>query len=60
MDELKEELTNGSLTMDKDTGKIALDYTGMIGQLDGLRMAEEMILNIRDIIELNQEEEEKL
>lgn len=54
IDELRDAITDGSHIQEKDTNKIALDYTYSMGQLDGLRMGIEMIVEIK---ELTKEEE---
>ena len=51
MEELRELITNGSHIQDKDTGKIALDYTYSLGQLEGMRIAIETIEDIKSIVE---------
>lgn len=55
VEELKESVTNGSHIQEKDTNKIALDFTYSLGQIDGIREAIEMIKDISSILE----EEEK-
>ncbi len=52
--ELQEAITDGSHIQEKDTGKIALDYTYSLGQLGGLRLAIEMLIDIKEV--LDQEE----
>lgn len=49
--ELKETVTNGSHIQEKDTNKIALDFTYSLGQIDGLRMAIELVNDIEQEIE---------
>lgn len=50
-EELRELVTNGSHIQDKSIEKISLDYTYSLGQLDGLREAVRMILEIADIVD---------
>lgn len=45
IEELREFITNGSHIQEKDAGKIALDYTYSLGQLDGMKTVVEMIVN---------------
>lgn len=54
-EELRDLITDGSHIQIRDTGKIALDYTYSLGQLDGMRTIIEMIENIKD--NLNDEEQ---
>ena len=46
--ELKEMVTDGSHILEKQTGKIALDYTYSLGQLDGMRTIINMIETVND------------
>ena len=55
MEELKDSVTNGSHIQEKDTNKIALDFTYSLGQIDGIREAIEMI---KDISSIGEEENE--
>lgn len=50
-DDLKESIADGSHILEKDTNKIALDFTYSLGQLDGLRMAIQMIKDIKSLTE---------
>lgn len=50
-EELRDLITDGSHLQDKDTGKIALDYTYSLGQLDGMRTVIRMIEEISSIVE---------
>ena len=50
-EELRDLITDGSHIQDKDTGKIALDYTYSLGQLDGMRTVIGMIEDIKSIVE---------
>ncbi len=51
MEELREFITNGSHIQEKSIEKISLDYTYSLGQLDGLREAIKMIIDIADIVD---------
>lgn len=44
-------ITDGSHILEKQTGKIALDYTYSLGQLDGMRTIINMIENIKENID---------
>ena len=55
IEEIREVATNGSLLQEKDTNKIAIDYTFTLGQLEGLRMAIDTIKDIKSIIEDSEE-----
>ena len=46
--ELKEMVTDGSHILEKQTGKIALDYTYSLGQLDGMRTIINIIETVND------------
>lgn len=50
-EELKNMITDGSHIMEKSTGKIALDYTYSLGQLDGMRTVINMIEDIKSTME---------
>lgn len=50
-EELRDLITDGSHIQEKDTGKIALDYTYSLGQLDGMRTVIKMIEDIESEIE---------
>ena len=50
-EELRDLITDGSHIQEKSTGKIALDYTYSLGQLDGMRTIIGMIEDIKNIIE---------
>ncbi len=54
-EELRDLITDGSHIQEKNTGKIALDYTYSLGQLDGMRTVIEMIEDISSIVEENSE-----
>ena len=56
-EELRDLITDGSHIQDKQTGKIALDYTYSLGQLDGMRTIINMIEDIKDIV--NEMEEDR-
>ncbi len=43
-------ITDGSHIQEKSTGKIALDYTYSLGQLDGMRTVINIIEDIKDIV----------
>jgi len=51
-EELRDLITDGSHIQEKSTGKIALDYTYSLGQLDGMRT----VINIIEDIVLIMEE----
>lgn len=53
VEEIKEVVTNGSLLQEKDAGKISLDFTLALGQIEGLRMAIDTIKDISSIVEEN-------
>ena len=53
--ELKEAIVNGSHIQEKDVGKISLDYTYSLGQVEGLRVAISMIEDISSIVDEEQE-----
>lgn len=48
IEEIREVATNGSLLQEKDTNKIAIDYTFTLGQLEGLRMAVSIIDDLEE------------
>jgi hypothetical protein len=48
IDELKDAVTNGSHILEKDTNKIALDVTYSLGQIEGLKLAIELIKDIAE------------
>ena len=50
-EELRDLITDGSHIQEKSTGKIALDYTYSLGQLDGMRTVIGMIEDIASIVE---------
>ena len=50
-EELRDLITDGSHIQEKSTGKIALDYTYSLGQLDGMRTIIGMIEDIQSIVE---------
>lgn len=47
-EELRELITDGSHIQEKDTGKIALDYTYSLGQLEGMRILISIIEDIEE------------
>ena len=47
-EELIELITDGSHIQEKSTDKISLDYTYSLGQLEGLRVAIQMIKDIKE------------
>ncbi len=47
-EELKEVVTNGCLLQEKNTDKIALDFTLTLGQIEGLGMAIDLIKEIEE------------
>lgn len=49
--ELKEIITSGTYLQDKSTEKISLDYTYSLGQIDGMKMAIDMIKDISSIVD---------
>jgi hypothetical protein len=51
VEELRELVTNGSHIQEKNSDKIALDYTYSLGQLDGMKTMIEMIKDISSIVE---------
>lgn len=50
-EELRDLITDGSHIQEKSTGKIALDYTYSLGQLDGMRTVINIIEDIALIME---------
>ena len=50
-EELRDLITDGSHIQEKSTGKIALDYTYSLGQLDGMRTVIGMIEDIKNLVE---------
>lgn len=54
-EELRDLITDGSHIQEKQTGKIALDYTYSLGQLDGMRTIISMIEDIKDIVNETEE-----
>ncbi len=52
-EELRDLITDGSHIQEKSTGKIALDYTYSLGQLDGMRTVISMIEDIASMTEEN-------
>ncbi len=53
-EELRDLITDGSHIQEKQTGKIALDYTYSLGQLDGMRT----VINIIEDIKSHVDEQE--
>lgn len=51
MEYIKGLVTDGSHIQDKSVEKIALDYTYSLGQIDGIRDAIQMIMDIKEISE---------
>lgn len=58
-EEIREVVTNGSLLQERSTGKIALDFTLSLGQIEGLKMAIDTIRDIQFIVDEKVYEEGK-
>ncbi len=56
VEELRDMITSGSHIQEKDTGKIALDYTYSLGQLDGMRILIDTIEDIASIVDEREKE----